>query len=143
MDIFAPFYETFENIFSFFDNQFNFVFQTMYDDRGYSQMGLIFILVSLFLLLAFYLLWKYPYGKLWHWCVWLGIISVTVLVLTYNSASLTLGIYLIDPNPDLANYTQSLIIKYAILNAILSIVASLIFSLGLRRFSKIQMHLPF
>jgi len=136
-------YEFFENAFGIYDNQFSMVFGTLFDKGGYNSMGMILILIPLGFLSLFYLLWKYPYATHWHFLIFVGIISLTVAVLTYSSVSLTLAKLLIHSNPEIADFTKALVLKYAILNAFLSLVVSFICSLFLRGFSKVQKHLPF
>jgi hypothetical protein len=136
-------YEFFENIFGIYDNQFSIIFQTLFDKGGYNNLGMLLLFIPLIFLLLFYLLWKYPYATFWHWIIYVGIIAVTVGVLTYSSVRLTLAKFLVHSNPSIADFTGALVLKYAILNAFLSLVVSFIFSLILRRFSKVQMHLPF
>lgn len=139
----AAFYEFFENILGFFINQFSFIFQEMYDAGGYSKMGLILIFIPLILLLIFYFLWKYPYGRLWHWLVLISIAAIFAAGITYGTTRLTLVDYILSSDQDVANFAQNLVIKYSFLNGFLSLLVSFLWSLLLKQFSKIQMHLPF
>jgi hypothetical protein len=143
MVIFAPFYELFEQVFGIFDNQFSMVFQTFFEKGGYNNMGMLLLFIPLIFLLLFYLLWKFPYGNFWHWLIYLGVIALIVGASTFGSVRLTLAKFLVDSNPLIADFTGNLVLKYAILNACLSLIISFIYSLILSRFSKVQMHLPF
>ncbi len=143
MVIFEPFYEFFEKSFGIFDNNFSMVFQTLFENGGYNNMGLILLFIPLVFLLLFYFIWKYPYGTIWHWLISLGIITIIVGAATFGSVSLAIAKFLVDTNQVVADFTSSLVWKYAILNAFLSLLISFLFSLILRRFSKVQMHLPF
>jgi hypothetical protein len=143
MVIFAPIYEFFENVFGIFDNQFSMVFQTLFEKGGYNNMGMLLLFIPLVFLLLFYLLWKFPYATFWHWLIYIGIIAIIVGASTFGSVRLTLAKFLVDSNPLIADFTETLVLKYAILNAFLSLIISLIYSLVLRLYSKVQMHLPF
>ncbi len=143
MVIFAPIYEFFEKIFGIFDNQFSIVFKTLYNNGGYNNMGMLLLFIPLVFLLLFYLLWKFPYATFWHWLIYIGIIAIIVGASTFGSVSLPLAKFLVHSNPLIADFTGALVLKYAILNAFLSLVVSFIYSLILGRFSKVQMHLPF
>ncbi len=136
-------YEFFENAFGIFVNQFSMVFQTFFEKGGYNNMGMLLLFIPLVFLLLFYLLWKYPYATFWHWLIYVGIIAVIVGVSTFSSDRLTLAKFLVHSNPEIVDFTEALVLKYAILNACLSLLVSFIYSLILRRFSKVQMHLPF
>lgn len=140
---FSPFYEFFDTLFGIFDNSFNVVFQMLFDKGGYNTMGFILIGIPLVFLILFYFLWKYPYATFWHWLLYIGAIAIFVGGLTYSMVSSDLAIFLVHSNPLIAEFTESLVLSYAILNACLSLAVSFIYSLILRKFSKIQMHLPF
>jgi hypothetical protein len=147
-DIFAPLYET---IFGLYDSQFSLIFDTLYEDGGYFMFGLSFIFAPLLMWLVFYYLWKYPYGKFWHWMIWLLISSIIVGVGTWGLANneifasnnQSLIDALADPESGYEEYAKSLPIKYALYNSILTIVIGFLYSLILKQFSKIQIHLPF
>ncbi len=143
MVIFEPFYEFFEKSFGIFDNNFSMVFQTFFINGGYNSIGLLLLIIPLIFLSLFYFIWRYPYGTIWHWLISLSIIAIIVAASTFGSVSLSLAKFLVDPNPLIADFTGSLVWKYAILNGFLAIGISFIFSLILRRYSKVQMHLPF
>jgi hypothetical protein len=137
------FYEFFENILGIFNTNYSIVFQEFYSSGGYNNLFLVLFGIPLVFLLVFYFIWKYPYGTLLHWIIFVGIITFTVAGLTYSSVRLDLANYVINPDPDIEDFTNALVVKYVILNAALTILVSLIYSLGLKRFSKVQMHLPF
>jgi hypothetical protein len=147
-DVFAPIYETW---FQLYDVKFRLIFDTLYNDDGYIMFGLLFILIPLVLWLLFYFAWKCPYGKFWHWLVWLIVIFLLVAGSTYGIANNEIfasdNQALIDAinDPDTGYYTfaKTLPLKYALINGILATGVGLIFSLFYKQFSKIQMHLPF
>lgn len=144
-------YENIENLLNIYKIDFDYIFQTMFENGTYNYLGLVFIFVPLVLLLAFYLIWKYPYGKLWHWILYVIIIAVIVGAVSWQvtySAIFNSGIIeleeLINSNTDgYADFAFSLLPKYALINSVLAIFVSFIYSLILKRFSKIQIHLPF
>ena len=147
-DFFATVYETW---FQLYDSQFPLIFDTLFDASGYNKFGFLFILIPLFLWLLFYYAWKYPYGKLWHWLVWLIITVIVVSASTFSLASVAI---FASENPSLIDaiadsesgyedFANSLPLKYAFINAVLTIGIGFIYSLILKQFSKIQIHLPF
>lgn len=139
---FAIFYEFFENMFGLYNNAYSIVFQTFFKAGGYNSMGMLLVLIPFVFLLFFYFLWKYPYGTFWHWLIYLGVISLIVGVTTFSAVRLDLADFLVSSNPA-AKFTKGLVLAYAFLNAGLALIVSFIYSLILKRFSKIQMHLPF
>ena len=147
-DLFATIYETWFNL---FNPKFDLIFAALYYDGGYVEFGLLFILLPLLLFLLFYYVWKYPYGKFWHWSLWLLITTVIVSGLTYSIANSEIFASenkdlikaLNDPNSGFEQLAKTLIPKYALANGILTIGVGFIYSLILKQFSKIQIHLPF
>lgn len=147
-DFFAIIYET---LFGLYESQFRLIFDTLYENGGYNLLGLTFTLVPLILFAAFYFLWKYPYGKFWHWLLWLIIvflitggiswgISNNEIFLSNNQALINA---LADPESGYEEYANTLPMTYALVNGLLAIVLGFIYSLILKQFSKIQIHLPF
>ncbi len=147
-DVFAPIYETW---FQLYDPEFSLIFDTLYNDGGYIMFGLTFILIPLFLWILFYYVWKYPYGKFAHWLAWLIITVVIVAGSTYSIANKEIFVSdnqalidaLADTNSGYDDYAQALPIKYAVVNGFLSLIISFIYSLIMKQWSKIQIHLPF
>lgn len=145
------FYQYLEDFLGIYNPDYYVIFQTLYDTGIYNLIGLMFIVIPLLMLLLFYFIWNYPYGKLWHWGLYLLIISVVVGFTTYsivddgifNSNSQTLQNLMNNNIDGYRDFAYSLLLKYAILNASLAIVVSFLYSLLLKRYSKIQMHLPF
>jgi len=147
-DIFAPIYETW---FGIHNPGFDLIFQTLYDFGGYIKFGLTFILIPLLLWILFYYAWKYPYGKWWHWIIWLVITIISVAGITFGIANNEIfasnNQYLIEALEDASSgyeeYAATLPLKYAAVNSLLTLVISFIYSIILKQFSKIQIHLPF
>lgn len=147
-DLFANIYEV---ILGVFHRDFWLIFQVLFEDGGYNFLGATFILIPLFLFAIFYFLWKYPYGKLWHWLVWLFVIFLVASFvswgISYNEIFLSnnqsLNDALADPESGYEHYAKTLPLKYALYNGLLSVVLGFLFSLILKQFSKIQIHLPF
>ena len=140
---FSPFYEFFENQLGFYDNRYSFVFKTLFLNGGYNDMGFTLFLIPLGLLALFYFLYKYPYATFWYWLVYILIIALVVGGLTYNFVSLSIAEHLNSADQEVADFSNSLVLKYALLNSGLSLIVSFLYSLALQRVSKIQMHLPF
>ena len=83
-EFFGTIYDT---LFGIFNNLYFLIFQHLYDNGGYVKLGLSFILIPLVCWLLFYYLWKYPYGKLWHWLVWMAVTVLIVFGATYGIAN--------------------------------------------------------
>lgn len=143
MALFSFFYEFFENLLGFYNSSFSIVFQNFYQSGGYTDMGMILIIIPLVILLLFYLVWRYPYGTKLHWFITIIIIALIVGGSTYGAVRLTLADSLVSQDPNIVDFTSLLVFKYTMLNATLSLIVSFLYSLGLRQFSKVQMHLPF
>lgn len=145
-DIFAPLYELF-----MYDGNYSVIFDVLYKDGGYVFFGSVFIIIPLAFFLLFYLVWKYPYGKFWHWMLWYILSALTVFGLTWNftniaifgSTDQSLIKALADSASGYEQYAQSLPMKYAALNTCLALIFGFVYSIILKQFSKIQMHLPF
>ena len=138
-DAFAAIYEN--RFFGIFDAKYQPIFRKLFDEGGYTSMGLIFILIPIGLMALFYFLWKYPYGKYWHWLIWLGISTIVVATSTIGFANSLLAVYLTDS--ETVDFTSSIITRYAIINAVLGVIVAFLISLLFKRLSKIQKHLPF
>lgn len=147
-ELLAPIYEA---LFGLYDSKFALIFDTLFDFGGYNLLGLTFLIVPLIMFASFYLLWKYPYGKFWHWFLWLFIAFLFVAGISWGIADNKIFLSnnqalidaLADPESGYEQYANSLPVKYALFNGLLSIVVSFIYSLILKQFSKIQKHLPF
>lgn len=135
----------------FQDSQYKLIFDTLFDEGGYIQMGLLFLLAPISLWALFYYVWTSPYGKLTHWLLWLVIVAVIVGTICgiisnnviFNSDNQELINALADPESGYEDYAITLRFKYAIANGILSVFMSFIYSLILKQKSKLQIHLPF
>ena len=147
-DFFATIYE---NLLGIYNPDFDVIFQTLFDSNSYPVFGLIFIFVPFALFFGFYILWKYPYGKFGHWFIWLIIVFLSVGSITWFTANNEI---FSSNNPELINlinnqetgyeqYARSLPIKYALWSSVFGITLGFIYSLFLKQFSKIQIHLPF
>lgn len=146
-DWFATIYDRWFNIFNpDFQSP---VFQYLLDSGFYIMIGLIFLVVPLALMAIFYILWKYPYGKWWHWLIWYVIVTLVVFGWTFGYANQFIN----DSNAqemiicynvqECADYIKELPMKYAKANIILSLIVGFLGSLILKQFSKVQTHLPF
>lgn len=146
-DIFATLYESLLNL---FNQKFSLIFSVLYDDGGYIKLGLSFILIPLVCWLLFYYLWNDPYGKLWHWLIWLGIISIIVFAVSYGIAKMeifssndqALNNAMADTSTGYQNFAASLPFTYALYNCIFALILGLIYSLIMKQWSKRQIHLP-
>ena len=149
MDLLAAIYET---LFGLWNQSYDLIFTTLFNEGGYLKFVLSFVIIPLACWLLFYYVWKYPYGKWWHWLTWLFIITVVVFGTTWGlanseilaSSNQNLIDAIADPESGYEAYAASLPLKYATINSVISVVISiLLYTPILKRFSKIQIHLPF
>jgi len=147
-ELFSAFYDS---LFGIWNQNYPLIFSTLFDNGGYISLGLLFILVPLFLWLLFYYAWRYPYARFWHWLLWLLITGLIVYICTwglahseiFSSGNQALTEALNDPQSGYREYASRLPVKYACVNAGSALVLGFFYSLILKQFSKIQMHLPF
>ena len=134
----------------FYDVRFSEIFKVFYLDGGFVNLGLLFILLPLLGMFIFYILLKNPYYKLRAWLICLAIITIVVL---FSSYFISRSSIILSPDPllqECLNRTTSgyqefayrLFVKIALLNFFMSMILSFIYSVILKRFSKIHMHLP-
>ena len=141
----ATIYDTVFNIW----NQTYFEIFKMLTNGGYLNFFLIATLIPLILWILFYFVWKYPYGKWWHWLIYLFFINIIVFGFTYSVANITIlasnDDFMIDcfNDPYCLAYAETLPIRFAMWNLLLATLVSIIYSLIMKQFSKIQAHLPF
>ena len=147
-ETFAFIYET---VFPIYKPEFFLVFQTLYDYGGYTYLGLTFLITPLIMFGGFYFLWKYPYGTIWHWVSWLVIIILTTGGITWSIANNEIFLSdnqalldaLADPDSGYEEFANTLPLKYALVNGLLSLIVGFVYSIIFKQFSKIQIHLPF
>jgi len=147
-DFFAATYET---VFGIFDGKYSLIFSTLFDYGGYVKLGLLFFLIPLLFWIGFYYAWRYPYGKFWHWALWFLISGIVVFgcswslanteIFASNNQQLTDALN--DPQSGYKQYASDLPLNYAMINTGLALILGFIYSLILKQFSRIQMHLPF
>jgi len=148
-ELFAAIYEN--TWFGIYDTNFSLIFATLYDNASYTKLGLSFLLIPLICWLLFYYFWKYPYGKIWHWLAWLFITVVLVSSISFGIANSeifasnnqALNDAIADSSTGYQGYADSLPFKYALFNGSAALLIGIIYSLLMKQFSKIQMHLPF
>jgi hypothetical protein len=147
-NLFATIYEA---LFGLYEAKFSLIFDTLFDYGGYNLLGFTFLVIPLMMFAGFYFLWKYPYGKFWHWLLWLIITFIITsgisLGISNNEIFLSENQQLIDaladPESGYEQYAYTLPLKYAFFNGLLSLIIGFLYSLILKQFSKIQIHLPF
>lgn len=147
-DILAAIYET---MFGLYNQAYDLIFTALYNDGGYLKFVLTWILIPLGCWLLFYFIWRYPYGKWWHWLLWLVVIVILVFGSTWGianseilaSSNQDLIDAIADPESGYEAYAQTLPMKYATINSILAVGITIIYSFVMKQFSKVQTHLPF
>lgn len=146
-EIFAALYEGWFNL---YNADYHLIFDNLLENGGYIKLGLSLILIPLVLWFLFYFLWKYPYGTYRSWLLWLLVVVVIVFSVTmsiarieiFSSSNSSLIDALAFPGTGYETYASSLPGEYAKINLILALVVSLIYSLIMKQFSRIQAHLP-
>lgn len=141
--MFDTLYNFIEEKLDLFNNQFNLIFRSLYDQGSYTNMGLMFIIIPIIGMALFYFLWRYPYAKRWHWVVYMLVLVIIAAGLTLNHIRLELASFIISTDVETADFANSLTLKYTFINAILTLLVAITISFVFRPFSKIQMHLPF
>jgi len=147
-EIFATVYETW---FGLYNQAYDLIFKTLFDNGGYMKFGLSFILIPFICWYIFYYIWKYPYGKIWHWLIYLLVTLILVFGITYSIANMSifasdnqaLNDAIADASTGYKNYADSLPLLYALYNSLFALIVGFICSLIMKQFSKIQIHLPF
>lgn len=147
-DILAAIYET---LFGLYNQSYDLIFTTLFNEGGYLKFVLSFVLIPLACWLLFYYVWRYPYGKWWHWLLWLVVIVILVFGTTWGianseilaSSNQDLIDAIADPESGYEAYAQTLPMKYATINSILAVGITIIYSFVMKQFSKVQTHLPF
>lgn len=147
-DLFAPIYEKMLGI---FHQDYVLIFDQLYDKSGYIKLGLSFFLIPLICWFLFYYFWKYPYGKIWHWLVWLFITVVIVSSISYGIANTeifasdnqALNSAIAASSTGYQKYAEMLPLKYALYNGLLTLIVGFLYCLVMKQKSRIQMHLPF
>jgi hypothetical protein len=148
MDLLAAIYET---LFGLWNQAYDLIFTTLFNDGGYLKFVLAFVLIPLSCWFLFYFVWRYPYGRWWHWLIWLIVITIIVFGTTWGianseifaSSNQDLIDALADPDSGYEAYANTLPLKYATINSILAVIISFIYSMIMKQFSKVQTHLPF
>ena len=147
-ELLASFYDT---LFGIWNQNYPLIFSTLFDYGGYLKLGLLFLLVPLFWWLLFFYAWRYPYGRFWHWLLWMVVSAVVVFACSYGLAhseifasdNQALTEALNDPESGYQAYASGLPVRYAWVNMGSAVVLGFVYSLIMKQFSKIQMHLPF
>jgi hypothetical protein len=145
-DIFAPIYEGI-----IYNQDYDLIFYVLFDQGGYVKFGFTWLLIPLCCWLLFYFNWRYPYGRWWHWLIWLIVTVVIVFGTTWGianseifaSADQGLNAAIEDPQSGYEAFAQTLPITYATINSILVFGITIIYSFVMKQFSKVQTHLPF
>lgn len=146
-DFFGTIYD---GIFNIYHESFHQIFQHLFDNGGYVKMGMAFLIIPLAGWLLFYYIWKHPYSRVWHWLIWLALIVLIVFITThgiagneiFDSDNQALNELIADTETGYGDYADSLPLKYAFANSLLALIVSIIYSLIMKQFSKIHIHLP-
>jgi len=133
-DFFANFFEI--------GKLYNTIFSGELLNNGvYAKLGYLMLGIPLLMMVAFYILWKYPFGKVYHWVLWWILGGVLVSIFSYQILGAELAQYLYDPT----NYPEcnSFVNNIVIVNGFYGLASGFIFSMILKQFPKPQSALPF
>lgn len=147
-DFFVYIYES-----VYYDQAYREVFDILYGNSiicGYFWLFCIAFFIPVVCMGLFYFVWKYPFGKWYHWFIWSGITvlisGLTTRKFLYEILSIPLrdfsygdggGVWTVN------EFTDKLIREYTLLNSLYSILIILVFTLVFKQFSTHQAHLPF
>jgi hypothetical protein len=116
----------------------------------YFKLVLLCFVLPILYWLVFYKLYSNPYAKLFHYLIALLLLLVLIGFLSYSLVNEALWGSNNQALNDLLATDQSAIeiadalpLYLSIYNVILSAILGFVYSIFLKRFSKIQMHLPF
>lgn len=140
----------YESWIGLYNSNFDLIFTNLFEHGGYITLGFTFILIPIILWSIFYFLWKYPYGKLWHWFLWLIVSAIIVSIISYSianteifaSGNQALNDAIADETTGYKNYASSLPLSYALYNGLFAIIIGIICSFLMKQISKVQIHLP-
>ena len=106
--------------------------------------------IPLILWAIFYFILRYPYANIIHWIFAYLLITIIVFGFSYSSVNTTIWgslnpdfNNLLASEPDAEKVANSLPTVLGLLNVFYSLISSFCYCLVFKRFSKIQMHLPF
>lgn len=137
-------YENLEDLLGLFDSNYQYIFNAMLEYGVYNKMGYSFMGINLLIFVGFYLLYKNPYAKFFpDWILALVISGILSAAITFFIVREGLAEYLLDNDPEVVDFANTIVWSYTFINLALSLFFGLIASYGLRRFSKVQPHLPF
>ena len=138
----AGFYEFFEDVFDIFIDQFSYIFDHIYDNNGYGIMFLILIVIPLVTFVLFYYVYRNPYATRTHWALLLVLTALIVAGSTFGYSRELLIDYILSGDSDEEGYALKLTLFYSALNGGLSLIVGILWSLLLKQWSKLYMHLP-
>lgn len=137
-------YENLDEIFGIFNENFQYIFNAMYEYGVYNKIGLTFIGVTLLVFVGFYFFYKNPYARFFpHWILTLVISGVLSAIITFFLVREGLAEYLLDNDPEVADFANQLVSFYTFINFVLAVIFGILISQALRLGSKVQPHLPF
>lgn len=137
-------YEYAEDILGIFNSDFQYIFDSMREYGVYNKIGFSFLGITLMIFAGFYFFYKNPYAKLFpHWVLTLILSAIFSALATYIHVREGLAEYLLDNDPQVADFAYQLVWSYTSINFVLAVIFGVFISQVLRFGSKIQPHLPF
>lgn len=133
-----------------FASNYGLFFEVFDSSNIYTLLFLSGFLLPLFLWAIFYFLVNYPYAKIYHWIFVILVILIAVFGISYSLVNTTIVGSTIEEfnnllasDQDAENVANSLPIYFGLLNVLYAFLSSICYCFVLKRYSKIQMHLPF
>lgn len=131
-------------------NNYPIIDSVLEESKTYLVLATLCIILPFFYWLIFYKFYSNPYAKFFHWVIALALSLMIVCFLSYTTVNEAIwGSNNLALNDLLANdqtaieIAESLPIYLCVYNLFLATISGIIFSLFLKRFSKIQIQLPF
>lgn len=131
-------------------NNYPIIDSVLEESKTYTVLGILSFILPIFYWLIFYKIYSYPYAKLMHYLIalvlsllFVGFLSFTVVnEALWGSNNQALN-NLLESDQTAIEIADTLPLYLGIYNVFLSAILGFACSLFLKRFSKIQMHLPF
>jgi hypothetical protein len=136
-DLFAPIYEPWFNF-----NVYQILLDCLYDNNDYGKFGWLLLIVPLLLLALFYKAWEPMRRQRLMW-------SITIIIISLIGYMTTTGIVfnnvciLDELNGQNSILAETFIIQISLINALYFLLASLIYTFIVKRFSTHNSHNPF
>jgi MFS superfamily sulfate permease-like transporter len=113
----------------------------LFSNNFYTKFGLLMLIIPLVVMVIFYFINKYPYGKWWHWLLTWIVAGVIVAGISRNLLNEELAVYVLEPvsYPDVSGF----VIDLSLINLTYSMLVGFIISFVYKQIPGPQSTLPF